>query len=259
MRDYNYRVIFVLLMAVVMISACQPTASGNNQTLPTLAVLPSLTPSEEPTATEMPSATVEATDTAVPSPTRTPPPTSTHAPTNTPTPPDPTVVAAASATVGMQEAPSFATLTPVPAGVNAPVMTTPQVLADVVITEVQFQEELNAQIRAFESIQDARIDFTETGINVELTALGGQAFITGNVFLSMEMSSSFLAITPVDIAVNAPEPPAAFVETVNGDFLNAILATLDTVLTQRLGADHDLQQVILTSTQIEIHLLVPQR
>jgi hypothetical protein len=261
------RTILALLILLILIAGCQPSANDSNQTLPTLAVLPSLTPTlsdqggatvtvESPTiqvSEETPEVmpTVELTNTSAP--------TITPLPAATQTLTEATIVVAATATIGVQEAPRIATLTAVPAGVNAPVMTTPQVLADVVITETQFQDELDSQIEAFDSIQSARIDFLETGISVELTALGGDAFITGNVFLAMEMNGNFLAISPVEIAVNAPEPPASFVETVNGDFLTTVLATLETVLTQRVGPDHDLQRVVLTPTQMEINLLVPQR
>lgn len=247
------------LVLLVLLAGCQTTPDA--QTLPTLAVLPSLTPAdtEEATATTEPTepaSTAAPTHTLTLSPTSTTTVTSTNTPlpTNTPAP-NVTVV---STTSGV---PRIATLTPVPAGQNAPLNSTPQVLADLTITELEFQAELDNQLQLIDSatIEDARIDFVENGISVELTALGGSAFITGSVFLSLELSGSFIAISPIDIAVNAPEPPPVFVETVNGDFLNLILQTLDALLTQRLGPEHNLQRLVITPAQMEINLLVPQR
>jgi hypothetical protein len=144
-------------------------------------------------------------------------------------------------------------------GGSLPAGSTPQVIADLVITEAQFQEEVNAQMGAYASIQRARADFVPNGINVELTALGGQAFITGSVFLSIEMTDLRAAqITIGDITVNAPEPPDAYMETVNGDFFTLMVNVLDTILTQRLGEEHNLENIVLTDTAMEVSLLVPE-
>lgn len=242
------------LLSVVMIAvaACQPGAPA--QTLPTLAVLPSLTLTNAstvtPTDTAAPSETItpapQVTSTSAPTHTQTPFPTATPVPSNTPT-----VMAAASATAAVLEAPVFSTLRP-----NA--RSTPQVQADVIITEAQFQEALDAQIAGSDAIQSARVDFLPGGIDVELTALGGEAFITGNVTLAVELTGSFIAISPVNISVNAPEPPPAYVEIVNSAFLSLILTTLDTLLNERLGTDHDLESLTLTDSQMDIRLLVPQ-
>ncbi|MBZ0287916.1 MAG: hypothetical protein K8I30_09905, partial [Anaerolineae bacterium] len=168
--------------------------------------------------------------------------------------PTSTATVAASATAAQLEAPTLVTVPP--SGQNS--AATPQTMADVVITEAQFQEALDVQLTGYTAIQSARVDFSPDGLHFELTALGGEAFITGQVTLSVEMNGSFLAITPVDIAVNAPEPPAAYVETVNGDLLGLILSTLDVLLNERLGSDHDLENLTLTDTQMQISLLVAQ-
>ncbi len=247
-----------LLITIFLAAACQP-ASTETPVLPTLAVLPSLTPTE--TATSTP------TETETPGPTNTPTITLTHTPfptfTATSRPSEtpretvePTQAAVATSTAAILEAPVFSTLTP---GGNLPAGSTPQVIADLIITEGQFQEEVNAQMGAYPSIQRSRADFVPGGINVELTALGGEALITGNVFLSIEMTGLGAAqITIGDITVNAPEPPEAYMETVNGDFFTLMVSVLDAILTQRLGEEHNLENIIVTDTAMEVSLLVPQ-
>ena len=170
---------------------------------------------------------------------------------------EPTQAALATSSAAVLEAPRFSTVTP---GGNVRAGSTPPVVADVVITEGQFQEEVNAQVTAYPSIQRARVDFVPGGINVELTALGGQAFITGNVFLAIEMTELGAAqITIGDITVNAPEPPEAYIETVTGDFFVLMVNVLDTLLNQRVGEENDLENIIITDTTMEITLLVPQQ
>jgi hypothetical protein len=131
-------------------------------------------------------------------------------------------------------------------------------MADVVITEQQFQDELNVQLDGIESIQRARVDFIPTGIAVELTATGGQAFITGNVIVSIQLTGSFATISLADIIVNAPEPPEAYVQTITTDFFPAMIGTLDAILARRLGEEHNLQNLVMTDTTMELFLLVPQ-
>jgi hypothetical protein len=65
-------------------------------------------------------------------------------------------------------------------------------------------------------------------------------------------------ITIGDITVNAPEPPEAYLETVNGDFFTLMVNVLATILKQRLGAEHNLENIVLTDAAMEITLLVPQ-
>lgn len=248
-----YLVPFLLLLA----AACQPT-STETPVLPTLAVLPSLTPSEVLTATPTESETPGPTMTPTVTLTFTPFPTFTATPRASETPRatvEPTQAAIATGTAAAQEAPRFATVTP---GGNVQPGSTPQMVADVIVTESQFQEELNRQLASYSSMQRARADFVPGGINVELTALGGQAFITGNVFVSIELTNGFATISIGEITVNAPEPPEAYVETVTGDFFALMVNVLDTILTQRVGEENDLENIVVTDTTMEITLLVPQ-
>lgn len=245
------------LLITLILAACQP-ASVETPVLPTLAVLPSLTRSETPTGTP--------TESETPGPTMTPTVTLTFTPfptfTATPRPSatlratvEPTQAAIATGTAAAQEAPRFATVTP---GGNVQPGSTPPMVATVIVTERQFQEELNLQLASYPSMQRARADFVPGGINVELTALGGQAFITGTVFVSIELTGSFATISIGEITVNAPEPPEAYIETVTGDFFTLMVNVLDTILTQRVGDENDLENIVVTDTAIEITLLVPQ-
>jgi hypothetical protein len=252
---------FVLLLA--LLAACQPATPDS--ALPTLAVLPSLTPTETvtapPTATFTPEASATPTETLTPTitstPTDTPEPTLPPRATDTPFPTvEPTLAAIGTATEAALEQPKFMTLTPPPLGTLPPA--TPQQLADVVITQSQFQEAVNAQLSAYPSIQRAVIDFVPDGIQVELTALGGEAFITGNVFVSVILTGDFATIGLGDILTNAPEPPEAYVNVVTGDFLMAMLGALDATLRARLGPDQDLSTIKVDDDAMQLTLLVPK-
>ncbi|MAS32656.1 MAG: hypothetical protein CL610_01540 [Anaerolineaceae bacterium] len=249
---------FWILAALVglLATACQP-ADQAPQELPTLAVLPSLTvpvaeatDTDAPTAlpaTDTPASTVvstraatptveiaEPTETAIPSPTRPP------------------------VTIEIREEIRFATLTPVPAGQNAPARTTPMVMADAVITEPEFQAALNDVLADVDSIQLATIDFVPEGIDVELTALGGAAYMSGNVQVLIDVVGSFASISIGDVTVNAAEPPDAYLETVNGDFFAALIEAFDALLTERVGEGHDLENILLNDEAMQVFLLVPQ-
>jgi hypothetical protein len=251
-----------VIAALALLAACQPSAQPQGE-LPTLAVLPSLTPTDAPTETPAPSATPQ-TPSATPEPsatptqTETPLPSQTPRPSRTPTPTiEPTFAVVASATAALVEAPRFATFTPAPPG-STPIPGGPQQMAAVTITEAQFQEEVSRLIGGYPSMQSARVDFVPDGISVELTALGGEAFISGRVFVSIVLSGDFATISLGDITVNAPEPPDAYVETVTGDFFFMMVAALDNILKQRVGEEQDLASIAVTDTSIEVALRVPQ-
>jgi hypothetical protein len=251
------------LLLIMLIAACQPdTPQGD---LPTLAVLPSdiptdtVTPTETLTSTPLPTDTPGPTDT----PTDTATPTETLIPSNTPRATalpsqtvEPTSAAIASATAAVLEAPHFSTLTPAP-GVT-PIPGTPQRAADVTITEGQFQEEVNLRLPNIPAIQTARVNFVPDGISVDLTALGGDAYVTGVVVVSILLTGDFATITISDIQVNAPEAPDAYLDLVTGDFFLMMLDSLDSILKQRLGPDQKLKNIVVTESAIEVTLLVPE-
>ena len=247
----------LIALAGLVITACQPTA---DITLPTQAVLPSATPGEA-----SPEATVQVADTNTPEPSAT---LATLVPTEAPTEeseateeteaPPPSATPIPQVTIEIREEVRFATLTPAPEGDNQPIRTTPVVMADVVITQGDFQRAMDVALEGNDAIQGAEIDFVPDGIDVELTALGGAAYITGRVKVLIEMSGSFASITISDIQVNAAEPPEAYLEVVNEQFFGLLIQVFDTLLTERVGEGHDLENIVLNDQAMEVFLLVPQ-
>lgn len=82
-RPVKPLVVLVLIAVAVILIACGPREAPP---LPTIAVLPSVTPSDTPTITPTPSDTPTPTETPTPTFTLTPTPTPTDTPTDTPTP-----------------------------------------------------------------------------------------------------------------------------------------------------------------------------
>lgn len=246
----------LIALAGLLIAACQPTA---DITLPTQAVLPSVTPSPE--------ASVQAAATNTSAPSATPVP-ATLIPTEATTEESeateetealpPSVTPLPQVTIEIREEVRFATLTPAPPGENRPIRTTPVVMADVVITQGDFQRAMDTALEGHEAIQGAEIDFVPDGINVELTALGGAAYITGRVKVLIQMSGSFASITISDIQVNAAELPEAYLEVVNEQFFGLFIQVFDSLLTERVGEGHDLENILLNDQAMEVFLLVPE-
>ncbi len=250
---------FALALALLMLAAaCAPAAQTAEPGLPTLAVLPSVTPTDTPAVpTDTPPPTDTPFPTNTPTLTETPRPTRTPRPTQPPPPTiQPTLAAIGTATQAVLEAPRFSTFTPAPDG--AVPTGTPRQLADVMITEAQFQEEVDLRVAALASIDRAIVDFVPGGIQVELTALGGEALTTGIVLVTVQLTGTFATISIGDIRMNAPEPPEAYVQVVSGDFFVMMLDSLDSILKQRLGPDQQLRAIAVTDSAIEVTLLVPQ-
>ena len=133
---------------------------------------------------------------------------------------------------------------------------TPAQLADVVISERQFQEGLDARLVGVNGIDRAFVDFVPGAINVELTAPGGEALTTGLVVVTVELTGEFATISVTDIRVNAPEPPPVYIEHVSNDLFPALLETLDGILQERLGDQQKLRKIAVTDNEIEATLLV---
>lgn len=256
------------LVALVLLAACG--SQSDDAPLPTRFVSPeetaevsaqsatdTMTPA--PTETELPATATVAIE---PSATRTATSTSTpRPPTFTPTA-NMTRVFAGTSTAAVIEAPRFSTLTPLPPG-SAPLITmTPALAADVVITEAQFQEELNLRIAGDPRIQTAAVNFVSgeiPGIRILLTALGGQALTSGEVFVGFQFTGSFVAISVLDISVGSGEPPEAYVEIVANVIMPAVVESFDSILTQRLGSVHDLQALTFANRTMALTLLVPMQ
>ncbi|NWF70434.1 MAG: hypothetical protein HXY40_15205 [Chloroflexi bacterium] len=253
---------WILLIVMFAAAACQPTPTP---VLPTLAQFAEATTSSAPdmptdTVTSVPSAETAASS-ATTTPTPLPNATLTRTPTVIPQQPratlppsvTPTPNIAASTTARIEQAPRFSTLTPNPIVPT----TTPQVAADVVITEAQFQQALNIRLADMPSIQSAIVDFTTESIVIGLTASGGDALISSNVVISVQVANGVAFITISDIQLNAPEPPPLYLQVITTDLYPAVIDTMDGILRERLGGITNLENIVLTGSAMNITLLVP--
>lgn len=274
------RLTLLALVLMVALAACD--SGDDNQQLPTRVVLGEVTEegapadvtvevtenaiaqaveTEESTPEIAPTNTYEPTNTAIPSETSTPRPTATFPPPDTATP-SRTPDANASATAAVIEAPRISTLTPIPVepGVNPPTPV-PFVAADVVITAQQLQAELDQRIVNNPAIEAATLTMIEgnpQGVQVRLTASGGQALVTGNVFIAFQLSGDFVTIGVLEIDIGGGDPPQRFQEIATGDVLETVIESFDAILTRRLGEQHDLERLTVRGNQMDIMLLIPE-
>jgi hypothetical protein len=267
-----------MLVVAVLAAVCSPTREDE---VPTLAVLPSVTPTEVITDTAEPTETEEPTETPLPSntptftytPTKTSTPTETLTPSRTPVPsdtPNATRAVVGTATAERIEAPQFSTFTPIAPGLAAlarPTSTgTPQVMADVVITESQFQEEVTRILENNPRVSQSELRITGEGVRVNLTALGSEAFVTGNFLIRFDLSiggfNNVLIARPVPpdefIMQDGNPPSEEFITTAYSDVTEAVFEAFNDILNQRLGeGQHDLEYIVLESGRMGISLLVP--
>lgn len=276
MTIYRIRLTALIILSLLL-AGCAPA----DNSLPTL--VPTLTPSSLPPTETLPPSVVPPT--SIPTITLTPRPSATFTPlptitlTFTPSPtavdtitPTPTVnvtaFAAASATAFTIERPVLVTLTPVPLGVVArPTSTgTPEVIADVVITEAQYQEELDRLLADADDITDAQVDFVAGRITVLLSARTRQAITSGSFAVFFDPSSQGFN----NILTVYADNPEAFVMSDGGlpgeDFIAvayekvvpAVFEAFNTILNQRLGeGNHDLDSLVITNDSLQITLYVP--
>lgn len=271
--------LIMLALVALLIASCAPA----DDTLPTLApsVEPSplpptltLTPSEvpptqPPTATRTPRPTVSATSL----PTLTLSPTATVTPTETMTLPptvNVTVFAAASATAFVIERPVFVTLTPVPPGVVArPTSTgTPEVIADVVITESQFQEELSRLLTGVTGVINTQVKFEDGHVRVLLSARGTDAITSGSFAVYFDPSSkgfnNFITVqadSPDAFIMDDGNPASEnYVNIAFQEVMPAVFEAFNTILNQRLGVGkHDLDTLVIANGTMQITLYVPKQ
>lgn len=248
------------LSMVLLVAACQQAESAT-PLIPTEFVLPT----ETATATDTPTPTATYTPSPTHTATASPTPTDTATPTNTPvdtaTPsitPNQTVAAAASATAEIEEAPVFSTLTPLPPGSNPP-PGTPQMAADVVITERQFQEELDIALNEMPEVQNASVDFVDGGILINLTArVGASASTTAELFIDVQVRNGIATLQGgVSVPDSAPEPPEEFILFATNDFFLKVVEVFDRILKQRVGDTQNLERMVVSDNAIGVMLLVP--
>jgi len=158
----------------------------------------------------------------------------------------------------------------VPAGANARPTSTgaPQVIADVVITERQYEEEVTLLLQDSTTIRTVEIGITPEGVRVTISALAGDAVTTGSFFVRFTLSDNELnnfitvqADPPSLFSMNGNIVPSdAFVEVAYNEVVPAVFEAFDVILNQRLGTgEHDLDGIRFVAGQIDISLLVPLR
>ena len=260
-----------LLALILILAACQPTTTPT-ETLPTIAVLDAVTAevteaqtveaqTAEVTIEVTSESTVEATE-AIISPDM---PTDTAEPTNpatvTPRPVtptqtiEPTQAAIGTATQAVLEAPRYATFTAAPLGTIPPTSSLKQV-ADVVINEQQFQEEVNLNLLTSSSMQSAVIDFVPGAIKVQMTT-SGETPISGTVTIPVTLVNDLASITISDITSDQQPVPQSYVDVATGDLFTLMLETLDKIVKTRIGPQQKLKTMAVTDTAIEVVMLVP--
>lgn len=263
--------LLMILVAIVLV-ACQPAEQDLGE-LPTQAVLPSAThtigSSDTPTPTYTPTLTLSPTTTPSPtvSPTFTVEPSRTATPVPTQTL-DSTRVAIGTATAQVEEAPIFSTVTPVPPGIIGAVRPTstgtPEVVADVIITEPQFQEEVDRLVSENDNLNRATIDFVPGAVRIELTALSDGAFATGTFEIVFRLTSnslnSFVQIqTTGEIEMQGGiDPSEEFLQVASSDGTVLVFDAFNFILNQRLGeGNHNLEFIEINGEVMGIALLVP--
>lgn len=262
---------------LLVLAACQ-SAPEEEIVIPTLAVLPTQGEDSavaEATVSVTADAAVEATEeptarlTWTPTMTFTPPPSSTPLPTRTP---DLTRAAVGTATAAAIEAPILSTLTPTPTGEGGqngsataadegegtPVAAVPEVAADLVITEPQFQQQLDLLLQDIPEVERAVVNFVPGALEIRLTASGGEALVTGLVTIDINVSEGFATFSPGEIETGGVDVPDEYVDVVYGDFFLAIARTLDEIRIQRVGEESRFADLTITDSQILITLLVPE-
>lgn len=271
----------LIILLAFLAAACQPSDTE----VPTLFVLPSLTPVPTETSTATPTDTDVPTETSLPTETNTPTdiPTETLTPSDTPTPsrtpvpsatPNATGAAIGTATAQVLEAPVISTFTPLPPGIIGAVRPTstgtPEVIADVVITQAQFQEEIDRILEDNPDVGDVEILLGEAGLFVTLTASGGEALTTGRFLINFELSvgsggfDNLVIIQPASpdnfVMRDGNEPSEEFIAIAHGAVTEAVFQAFDDILNQRLGqGQHNLEFITLADGQMGISLLVPER
>ena len=270
-----------IILAIILV-ACQPASDDDTPPdLPTLVEFPTETntPVASPTATqtETPLPTNTATETPLPTntATETPLPTNTLPPTPTPVATEtvnPTAALRGTSTAIIAEAPVFSTFTPLPPGAIAvvarPTSTgTPEVVADVIITESQFQEEVTRLITDVEAISRARVSFVEEGVRYDITADNGGVFVTGFVTVPFTFSGGSInnivaiggsiEIEMAEELEEGEEIPEVFLTNVT-EIVVITQESFNFILNQRLGeGQHDLENLVIVDGRMLISLVVP--
>lgn len=264
------RKLMICLLCLLLAAGC--TSGDADAPLPTIMNLAAATATtgtaSEPDASTTASNTVQATDNTEPASTSrqtaTSTPTITAEPsTNTPTasPQDEQTAAATTppATPIPVQSVRISTVTPIPVGAAVIPPPIPVLAADVIINESEFQDALNAQLSAIPEIQTAQVDFIAgQGIDVRMTATGDSVIVTGDVSIGFQLSGGLVAISIRDVSVGSGAIPQAFAQVAQDQLFTLVVETFDSLLADKLGPEHDLEQLAFTDDTIQLMLLIPE-
>lgn len=272
------RLTAILMAGVLVLAACQPTPE-EDIVIPTLAQLPGAeTPGgDNPAVT---AAAADATTQVVASPTQsdTPPPTVAPRDTLTPLPtstpratrtPNATLAAINTATAAAIAEVRLSTLTPTattvaqaanltPADDSPPATAVPQVAADIIVTEAQFQQVIDTLVLDTAAIEQVRVNFVPGGLEVQLTAPGEEALVTGQFTVEFVPTGGVVRFDLSEPEVNMPDVPEDYIAVVNGTFVPLLIEALDIVREQRVGDESDPESIVVTDREMLITLLVPE-
>jgi hypothetical protein len=131
---------------------------------------------------------------------------------------------------------------------------------DITITERAFQAAVNAAIPQTPSLERANIDFVsgeDAGIQIQLTAPGGRALVTGDVFIRFQISGGLVLVSVGAIEVASGEPPEQYTQAVRDELYPLVTDVFGEAITAQVGEVSDLQSIVFADNVIEITLLVP--
>lgn len=226
------------------VSASEDDTPPTDSAVDNAAASPTVTNpvSATPSLTQTP-ATIESTASSTPSP-----PAQASA---TPEPSTPTVI--------IIEPVRLSTVTPIPVGADVIPPPIPVVAADVVINEVEFQAALATRLPAIPEIQSVQVDFVaDEGLNIRMTAAGGEVIVTGDVAIGFQLSGGLAAISIQNISVGSGDVRQSFIQVAQDQLFTAVIETFDGLLTEKLGPDHDLEQLSFTDDTMQLMLLIPE-
>ncbi len=246
---------FLALLLLLLLSAC--AGSSPPEAVPTLLQLPTDVPLE--VSPETPTDAPNDAPSITPSPDA---PAVTEPPSLTPRSTRPPTQTPAVTAVPVTATPETVVIVPTIAQLpTLPPVDVPMVETDIIITEIEFQTALEAGIAGNPNINEVLVDFVAgdvQGVQVRMTAPGGQALVTGDVFIVFQPLGGSVLIQVLDISVGAAAPPQRFVDIALDDLNFAVIDAFDDLIRGQLGEEHDLETITITDSTMEITLFVPQ-
>src|SRR5690606_11299257 len=136
---------------------------------------------------------------------------------------------------------------------------TPQMAADVVITERQFQEELDIALNEMPEVQNASVDFVDGGILINLTArVGASASTTAELFINVQVRNGIATLQwCVSVPESAPEPLEELMPFATHVVFLKVVGVFGRILKSRVGATQNLVRMLVSDNDVGVMLLVP--